>query len=451
MRWCKNGFGRIAMWLYKKVCIRGIVFPEESSVERELQMLHPGERVEYIKTNYYVEKLALCLKIFIVGLSFGILTWVYSVIVAKPEEGNRIPRGEDEDEVCVTVVGDDGDTKREFQVEVYPRMPTEQQVDDSFRLFREQTEEYILGDNPDLQHISHPLKLCEKYEGLWLEVEWESSIPEVIHSDGTITLSEDVARGCLTARLCCGDREETLEIPVATVSYALTEDERIYRDMKEVLEKAEALTREEEYWSLPSEILGREIKWRLKTENYGGKIILITVALTVLSFFLYDLDLHNHLKKRKQNLLKDYPDLLYRLVLYTGAGMSVRSAFLKISDEFANGCPQDKKEHILAGEMAYACRELHSGVSEGVAYEHFGRRTGLQEYIRLSMLLNQNLKKGNSTLLSRLREEADKVLGERLRNSKRLGEEAGTKLLFPMVAMLAVVMIIIMVPAFGSL
>ena len=86
-----------------------------------------------------------------------------------------------------------------------------------------------------------------------------------------------------------------------------------------------------------------------------------------------------------------------------------------------------------------------------MAYEHFGRRTGLQEYIRLSMLLNQNLKKGNSTLLSRLREEADKVLGERLRNSKRLGEEAGTKLLFPMVAMLAVVMIIIMVPAFGSL
>lgn len=451
MRWCKWGFGRIAMWIYKKVCIRGIVFPEERSVERELQMLHPGERVEYMKTNYYVEKLALCLKIFVVGFSFGILSWVYSVIAAKPEEGNRIPRGVDDDEVCVTVIGDDGDTKREFQVEVYPRMPTAQQVDDSFRLFHEQVEKYIVGDNPDLLHISQPLKLCENYEGLWPEVEWESSVPEVIHSDGTVTLSEQSVEGFLTAKLRYGDREETLEIPVATVSYALTEDERIYRDMKDVLEEAESLTREEEYYLLPSEVLGREIKWRLKTENHGGKIILITVALTALSFFIYDLDLHNHLKKRKQNLLKDYPDLLYRLVLYTGAGMSVRGAFQKIADEFENGGSQDRKEHILAGEMAYACRELHSGVSEGVAYEHFGRRTGLQEYIRLSMLLNQNLKKGNSTLLSRLREEADKVLGERLRNSKRLGEEAGTKLLFPMVAMLAVVMIIIMVPAFGSL
>lgn len=102
-------------------------------------------------------------------------------------------------------------------------------------------------------------------------------------------------------------------------------------------------------------------------------------------------------------------------------------------------------------EMLYTCRELRSGTSEGVCYEHFGRRTGLQEYIRLCTLLTQNLKKGNSTLLERLREESDRAAEERLQQGRKLGEEAGTKLLVPMVLMLAVVMAVIMVPAFANM
>ncbi|MDE7046257.1 MAG: hypothetical protein K2O97_14890, partial [Acetatifactor sp.] len=92
-----------------------------------------------------------------------------------------------------------------------------------------------------------------------------------------------------------------------------------------------------------------------------------------------------------------------------------------------------------------------SGVSEASAYEHFGKRTCLQEYVRLSTLLTQNLKKGNSALLERLRAEADRAGEERLQNCKRLGEEAGTKLLVPMVLMLLVVMVMIMIPACSSM
>ena len=62
----------------------------------------------------------------------------------------------------------------------------------------------------------------------------------------------------------------------------------------------------------------------------------------------------------------------------------------------------------------------------------------------------QNLKRGNSTLLERLREEADKSAAERLQQSKKLGEEAGTKLLLPMFLMLAIVLVIVIVPAFLS-
>ena len=69
----------------------------------------------------------------------------------------------------------------------------------------------------------------------------------------------------------------------------------------------------------------------------------------------------------------------------------------------------------------------------------------------MSTLLAQNLKRGNSTLLERLREEADKAAEEQLQQSRKLGEEAETKLLAPMVLMLAIVMALIMIPAFSNL
>ena len=50
-----------------------------------------------------------------------------------------------------------------------------------------------------------------------------------------------------------------------------------------------------------------------------------------------------------------------------------------------------------------------------------------------------------------LRLEGIHAFEERKALAKRLGEEAGTKLLLPMFFMLAVVMIIIIVPAFLSI
>ena len=47
-----------------------------------------------------------------------------------------------------------------------------------------------------------------------------------------------------------------------------------------------------------------------------------------------------------------------------------------------------------------------------------------------------------------LSEEADAALEERRNLARKRGEEAGTKLLFPMMLMLVVVMFLILLPAF---
>jgi Flp pilus assembly protein TadB len=126
-----------------------------------------------------------------------------------------------------------------------------------------------------------------------------------------------------------------------------------------------------------------------------------------------------------------------KLTLYLGAGLTVRSAFQRMAGEYE-------------AEIGFVCRQLQAGISEATAYEQLGKRTGVQEYIRLSTLLTQNLKKGNGDLLKRLREETKRAENEKIQTCKKLAEEASTKLLVPMVLFLVVVMVMVMLPAFLS-
>ena len=65
--------------------------------------------------------------------------------------------------------------------------------------------------------------------------------------------------------------------------------------------------------------------------------------------------------------------------------------------------------------------------------------------------LSQNLKKGTRGLTELLSLEAIHAFEERKARARRKGEEAGKKLLAPMVMMLGIVLIIVVVPAFWSM
>lgn len=172
-------------------------------------------------------------------------------------------------------------------------------------------------------------------------------------------------------------------------------------------------------------------------ENVGGSILALFSLASVAIFFFMDKDLKEQVQKRRERLRMGYPDLVHKLVLYLVAGMSIRSAFLQIGK---------------GNEMVrYACWEMQAGQSELTAYEHFGKRAGVREYVKLSTLLCQNIKKGTQTLLTRLEEEAVMCEESRLQSGRRLGEEAGTKLLVPMVMQLAMIMLMIMIPAFSMM
>ena len=66
---------------------------------------------------------------------------------------------------------------------------------------------------------------------------------------------------------------------------------------------------------------------------------------------------------------------------------------------------------------------------------------------KLGNTLSQNLRKGNRGLLDLLESEVDDAFEERKSIARKYGEEAGTKLLFPMMIMLVMIMVLLLVPA----
>ena len=128
--------------------------------------------------------------------------------------------------------------------------------------------------------------------------------------------------------------------------------------------------------------------------------------------------------------------------------MSVRNCLLKLGHRASGMRPRDRTS--LDSELLLTAHELEVGISEPDAIEHFGKRCGTREYMRFSALLIQNMKKGSTDLIGMLKEESEDAFALRKNEARKLGEEASTKLLLPMVMMLTVVMIIIMVPAYMS-
>lgn len=445
-------FYKIGLYLYKRMYR---FFPRAFSslqVERDLHQLHPGEAGEYLKTEYYVKKMAVFFLVVYVGTLFGAAARYSAQSSIVLEEDGTIARGDYREGAReVSIVADYDQQQLDFQIQVEPRLLSEEERSALAKEFLDDLPEYILGENEDLGNVTSNLRLEKSYEGFPFQIQWESSRPGIISDAGQIFPVEKPEQATISYRLSYDEYEETGEVDIVLAPPALTEEDRLYAEMEEMLARSQRESLAQGEWKLPLQWRGGGIQWQQAVEDNSLLLWGAAVVTGILVYFFLDRDLHGQIEKRKEVLRREYPEIVHKLVLFVGAGMTVRGAFQKIAGDYETRHKEGGRESPAYEEILYTCRELRSGVSEGQSYEHFGKRTGLQEYVRLSALLSQNLKKGSSTLLERLRKEADKSAEDRLQQSKKLGEEAGTKLLVPMVLMLAIVMAVIMIPAFSNM
>lgn len=169
-------------------------------------------------------------------------------------------------------------------------------------------------------------------------------------------------------------------------------------------------------------------------------MVVFSLAVLIGIFLAPDNDLKNKIERKKIQVQLDFPDFLNKLILLINAGMTVTKAWEKIATS-------NKKATPLYEEIELVMHEIRSGKPEFQAYEDFARRCRIPEITRFTAVVLQNMKKGNSELVSVLRLQASECWEMRKNAAKRLGEEASTKLLLPMMLMFVAILLIVALPA----
>lgn len=334
-------------------------------------------------------------------------------------------------------------------VQVSPRAYTQEEAMEAFYHLMDDIENRIRGENRSLTEVESDLELISRDKETGISIRWQSSEPELLSSMGKIMKSTETPRQViLSARLTVDGYHADFQVPIRLVPRTLSPDEQLLAGLQQEIEKRNEEQKTDEYLVLPERVDGRTISYRReKKENY--------FALPFLGIFLAFLLVIREReaekvreKRREKELLLDYAELVSKLMILVGAGMTIRSAWERMVKDYEHAREMGKQKQQAAGEeMCRTYYQLVNGMPEGTAYREFGRRCKLQPYLKLSSVLEQNRKAGTKNLRAILRTEMEDAFEMRKNLARRMGEEAGTKLLAPLFLMLGIVMVMIMAPA----
>jgi len=156
--------------------------------------------------------------------------------------------------------------------------------------------------------------------------------------------------------------------------------------------------------------------------------------------FLADQSLNDKIAKRRLEIQIEFPEFVNKLTLLVNAGMTISKAWEKIINE-------NQKDTVLYREMEYALGEIQAGKAESVAYEEFARRCKVKEITKFVSVIVVNLKREGPEMVPVLRQQGNECWEMRKAAAKQLGEEAGTKILLPLMIMFLGIIIIVATPA----
>lgn len=339
-------------------------------------------------------------------------------------------------------------------VEVAPRSYTKEELQAEFTRVKQYVMKSYLGLNDSSDHVTQDLQLEKNLPDSAVHIEWQTDTSQLVEADGSIHWDqiESEVPIEITAILQYGEEQENLPLELTLCPPKRTEQERLWRSWRKSQETLAEQTETEQYLQLPEQIDGEEVQYR---EPQGGSWIylFLAVGVSVLAIpFLLESRIRQGIARRERELLVDYPEMVEQYVLLIGAGMTIKGAWMRIASDYLSMRQEGQQKYrFVYEEMLVTMRELESGMSESRAYELFGKRIGILAYMKFCTLLIQNLRKGSDDLLRILEYEAVDAYRQRKEHAKTLGEEAGTKLLMPMMLMLLVVLMMILYAAFRSM
>ncbi|MGN0132593.1 MAG: type II secretion system F family protein [Lachnospiraceae bacterium] len=416
-------------------------------VREHLKKLYPGKDEEKLVKSFYGRKRKMAGVTILTGIVIGILLFISGLADRKISETGEIVReGYDGSAIQIpATVHSEQYGKMDVDIDVDRRIYDEEEAEKLFDRAESWLGQVMPGENEGLTCVREDLVFPSFYEEADIAIAYTSSNYALINGSGEVQNAELEKEEKVRIRAEFSYENMTREKDYEITVYPplLTQIELFQKELKEIISEENNRQRESEVFQLPDRIGGEAVTYEEKRDNRVFYILLLTLVCAVCLYRGMDRDLERLYEKRKQKLLLSYPAFVSKLALFVGAGMSVTGAIRRIYTE-----TDGQGEEPLYEELGILVHELDNGKLEADALADLGKRNGLPQYRKFCSLLSVNMKKGSMNLRELLEQEAEEAFTEHQFQIRKLGEEAGTKLLLPMVMMLAVVLVIIMVPAF---
>lgn len=367
----------------------------------------------------------------------------------------RNETGEGELEVELSVRREEEETGKDIVLPVSEAKCPPEELEDYFKKAYRRLEQDVIGSNASADSITGNLALVNSISDMPVSVSWPDIDEDYIYPDGSVRrdrFTEPVVVN-LTARLCYFDEVRLYSFSVRLIPEESDEAAEFTDRLLAMLKEEDLGSADTGYLRLPAEFEGTKLHWSGKANKTPLTVAVMGILMAVCIIPASKAELKRKERLREEEMLAGYPDIISKYIILITAGMTCRGAWEKICEDYRQNVRNKdaRKPYLYAyEEMLISRKELSYGIPEVKVYENFANRCKVPEYQRFGNLLAKNLRRGSRDITSILELEAEEAFNKRKESVRMKGEEAGTKLLFPMIGMLVIVIAIVVVPAFGS-
>lgn len=396
----------------------------------------------------------------VMGVIFLILLALLAVLTSPPESseyfnGTHELIRQSEDETVDLIVTSNGKNSwvKKFRFDLKKREFTNDELSQIDKQVKSYLDEHFLGKNISYKQISNKLNLISEIPDCPMEFKWTYD-SDLIKENGGLIRKKIPASGVdtqLSVEASMQNFKKTYNYDIHILPIEANEIDSEISKTKSAIKKTIKDQSTKDTVVLPDEIGASSVSYGVPKKGRDYTSVIVLLMLLVLSPLFFREYLKKKIKQRDEQMLLEHSSFVNKFMLLLSAGLTVRKTVERLCEEYEQEKERDGKVRYVYEELAVLNQEIFDGVSEAKAMEDFGKRCRLLPYIRFSSVITQNLKKGADGILDILEKEAMEALEQRKQRVVELGEKAGTKLLIPMVVMLALVMGIIMVPAFMNM
>jgi tight adherence protein C len=153
-------------------------------------------------------------------------------------------------------------------------------------------------------------------------------------------------------------------------------------------------------------------------------------------------DLQNKVKQRRELILIELPTFMQKFILLVNAGETPQRAWVQAGTVLLKG-----HDHPLYRELMKTNMQLQQSVPFSRALEELHLRCGMIEFSSFITTVLMNYRRGGEAFTLAIHDAARMLLEKKRAFIRIKGEEASTKLIFPMLIMLLAVMVLVCAPA----